>query len=327
MAESGIYPILFTCVGRRVSLIERFRACVQELGQEPCIIGADMTQMSPALQMCDKKFLVSRVDESPYLEELLKIVRDNGVRLLVPTVDLDLRLLAENRDLFAKAGCFVLISKPEVIDICQDKQKTYRFLHENGIDTPMTWSSEEALEDDNGLAFPCFLKPRDGYASRGSGKVNSRLELEAFTHRIPNCIVQEYIRGNEFTCDVYMDMKGKARCVVPRMRIEVRSGEVSKGKVVKDRHIMDTAANVVEKLGAGPGVITLQLIRSFEGRIAVIEVNPRFGGGVPLAIKAGADFPMWILKELRGEEPEIEFGGFKDGLVMLRYDAEVWLET
>ncbi len=119
--------------------------------------------------------------------------------------------------------------------------------------------------------------------------------------------------------------KKKVRCVVPRKRIEVRAGEVSKGQVVKHPLICDEAAGLVEKLGAGPGVITLQLFLTDDNKVKFIEVNPRFGGGVPLSIKAGANFPKWILQELIGRKANIRFDGFKDNLIMLRYDGEVWL--
>ena len=87
------------------------------------------------------------------------------------------------------------------------------------------------------------------------------------------------------------------------------------------------ALALVEKLGAGPGVITLQLFLTDDNRVKFIEINPRFGGGVPLSIKAGADFPKWILQELVGGKANIRFDGFEDGLIMLRYDSEVWLDT
>jgi carbamoyl-phosphate synthase large subunit len=114
--------------------------------------------------------------------------------------------------------------------------------------------------------------------------------------------------------------------VVPRLRIEVRSGEVSKSRVVKDSRIMAQARRVVELLGAGPGVITVQLFRTKDGRLRFNEINPRFGGGAPLSIQAGADFPKWILQELTGKEPQIAPRGFTNGLTMLRYDDEVWVQ-
>ena len=44
----------------------------------------------------------------------------------MPTVDLDLGVLASNKAAFAKLGCTVLVSEPRVVDICQDKRKMRR---------------------------------------------------------------------------------------------------------------------------------------------------------------------------------------------------------
>ena len=162
-------------------------------------------------------------------------------------------------------------------------------------------------------------------ASRDNAVVHDPGELRFYARRIPNALCQEFMEGTEYTCDAYIDFDLKVRCVVPRRRLEVRAGEVSKGQVVKDLEIMDQAKRVVELLGAGPGVITLQLFVARDGRIRFTEINPRFGGGAPLSIQAGADFPRWILQELMGERPQIGFDDFTDGLLMLRYDAEVWL--
>jgi len=317
--------ILFTCIGRRVSLLNSFRRAARQLKINASFLGTDTTELSSALQLSDKGFLVKPISHPDYIKQLLTIVKTNNVRALIPTVDLDLKLLARNKPKFAATGCCVLISTPDVIDICQDKRKTYRFLLKNGFDTPVTMSIRTALSKKK-LNWPCFLKPWDGYASRGNAVVNNRRELLFFAKRIPNAICQEFIKGTEHTCDVYVDLSMKVRCVVPRKRIEIRAGEVSKGQVVKHPRIMSECARLVETLGAGPGVITLQLLLTDDENVKFIEVNPRFGGGAPLSIKAGANFPKWILQELLGKRTNIRFDGFKDNLIMLRYDGEVWLE-
>lgn len=319
------FGVLFTCIGRRVSLLESFRRAANGLRLSVSLLGTDTTQLSPALQLCDKGILVKPIKHAGYIRQLLSIVKRENVRLLVPTVDLDLRLLAKNKARFEAVGCAVLVSDPNVIDICQDKRKTYRFLTRNGFDTPATMSVRTALENKK-LRWPCFLKPWDGYASRGNAVVANRKELLFYSKRVPNVICQEYVRGAEYTCDAYVDAALQVRCVVPRRRIEVRAGEVSKGRVVKDENIMQEASRLVETLGAGPGVITLQLFLTPDGRRRFIEINPRFGGGVPLSVKAGADFPKWILQQLVGKRPRIRLDGFTEGLTMLRYDSEVWLE-
>jgi len=324
LATANHFSVLFTCIGRRVSLLESFRRAAGELKINASFFGTDTTKLSPAFQLCDKNFMVKPTAHPGYTKQILSIVKANKVKLLVPTVDLDLKHLAQNKAKFAAAGCRVLVSEPEVIDICQDKRKTYRFLVKNGFDTALTMSVRSALSKRK-FKWPCFLKPWDGYASRGNAVVNNRRELLFYAKRIPNAICQEFVEGTEHTCDVYVDFDMKVRSVVPRRRIEVRAGEVSKGQVVKNAHIMSKAARLVEKLGAGPGVITLQLFLTDDDKLKFIEINPRFGGGAPLSIKAGADFPKWILKELTGRKANIRFDGFKDNLTMLRYDSEVWL--
>lgn len=289
------------------------------------LLGTDTTELSPALQLCDHRFSVKPTAHPSYIKQLLSIVKANKVKLLIPTVDLDLKRLAENKSKFTAQGCRVLVSEPRVIDICQDKRKTYRFLVKNDFDTPLTTSIRSALSKKK-IEWPCFLKPWDGYAGRGNAIVNNRTELLFYSKRIPNPICQELVEGTEYTCDVYVDFNMNVRCVVPRKRIEVRAGEVSKGQIVKDSRIMSEATLLVKKLKAGPGVITLQLFLTGDGKIKFIEINPRFGGGAPLSIKAGADFPKWILQELTGRKPSIRPDGFKDNLVMLRYDSEVWLD-
>jgi len=317
--------VLFTCIGRRVSLLNSFRQAAKTLGIKACFMGTDVTELAPALQLCDKRFLVRPISSTGYTKDLLRIVKTCKVRLLIPTIDTDLLVLAENKPKFAKIGCHVLVSDPKVVKICQDKRKTAKFLKKNSFGAPWTIAARTALAK-NRLDWPLIAKPSDGAAGKEVTIVKNRQELMFFSKRIPNCIVQEFIKGTEYTCDVFIDFDMNVRCVVPRKRLEVRAGEVSKAQVVKNHQIMNTAAMVAKKLEAGPGVITSQAFLTAQREMVFTDINPRFGGGVPLAIKAGADFPKWILQQLIGRKPTIEFDGFKDRLTMLRYDHEVWLE-
>jgi carbamoyl-phosphate synthase large subunit len=324
MAQHNKISILFTCVGRRVSLVNSFQAAANALDLSLTVIGADVSKLSPALHKCDQKYIVEKVSHPDYISQILRIVEKENISLLIPTVDLDLKILAKYKSKFADIGCTVLVSDPDIIDICQDKCKTYRFLIDNSFETPSTSTAEIALENKD-LKFPCFLKPADGYASRGTAVVENFEELVFFAKRIPNCICQDFTEGDEITCDVYVDFNMNPRCVVPRQRLEVRSGEVSKGRVIKRNDVMEGAAKVIKTLKAGPGVITIQLFITPDNCIVYTEINPRFGGGAPLSIKAGADFPKWILQELTGQKPDAQFDQFTDQLTMLRYDSEVWI--
>ncbi len=324
--KKDTFNILFTSIGRRVSLLESFRKAAGSLKINARFFGTDTTRLSPALQLCDQGFLVKPISDIGYIRQLLSIVESNRVRLLVPTIDTELKILARNEKKFAALGCHALVSSGEVIDICQDKRQTYRFLIKNGFETPITMSAGAALSKSN-LTWPCLLKPWDGSAGKDVVVVKNRQELVFYARKIKNAICQEYIEGQEYTCDVYVDFEKKVCCAVPRKRLEIRAGEVSKSQIVKKPNIMNQAVKLVELLGAGPGVITLQLFLTKKHKLKFTEINPRFGGGAPLSIKAGANFPKWILQELQGKEPKIKYDDIKDGLTMLRYDSEVWVDN
>jgi len=289
------------------------------------LIGSDTAATAPALHCVDEHVLVPPIADDDYIPALLETVHRHDVAALIPTIDTDLPSISRNRDAFENAGCIPLIADPEVIDVCRDKIKTYEFLHENEIDTPATYTPAE-IHATNEHEFPYFIKPRYGSASLRVHKIRDQFDLDYYLRKIKEPIVQEFVDGLEHTLDVYVGLTGEPRCVVPRARWQVRGGEVCKGVVIKDHKVMDAGRRVVEALGPSVrGVVTLQCIVTAEHRIRFIEINPRFGGGAPLGIAAGADYPAWLLQELRGQTPEIEFDGFRHGLCMLRYDWSAFM--
>ncbi len=316
--------ILFTCVGRRVELLQAFRSAGRRLGVNVRLVGLDSDITAPALSCADVPILVPRATDAGYIAALLDAIHAHGGALLVPTTDTDLPVISQHRDQIAATGCLPLIGAADVIRICRDKLATYAHLRRHGIDTPETFAPK--LPDRSQLRFPLFIKPRTGSASQWVHKIEDELDLDYYLRRVADPIIQEFVAGVEHTLDVYVGLDGVVRCVVPRARWQVRGGEVSKGVVVKDPEIMAAGRRLVETLGPSVrGIVTLQCIVTPQRRIRFIEINPRFGGGAPLAIAAGADFPLWLLQEFLGQTPQIAFDGFRHGLCMLRYDWSVFL--
>jgi carbamoyl-phosphate synthase large subunit len=283
-----------------------------------------VSRLAPALHKADKAHVLPRLSANDYSNALQDLVRREKIDLLVPLIDLELLAVAAAVDRLADLGCCALISSERVVRTCRDKMATFEALRAAGIDTPSTWLWDDAVKRKR-HTFPYFLKPRSGSAAMGNFVVRNRDELFLFGRRVHEPIVQEFVEGIEHTLDVYTGFDGKPRCVVPRRRLEVRGGEVSKALVVKDPALMAMGRRVAEMLGECRGVVTMQCIVTPADRIRVIEVNPRFGGGVPLAIKAGADFPKWILSELIGRKPRIDPMGFRDDIAMLRFDDSVFV--
>jgi carbamoyl-phosphate synthase large subunit len=317
--------ILVTCVGRRVELLQAFRAAAARLGVPLRLVGLDYDLTAPGLFCVDTPVIVPRVSDPGYIPAVLDAVERHGATALLPTTDTDLLVLAAQREAVAARGCAPLIGSPAVIRTCRDKTATFEFLRQHGVDTPQSWTPEQLAAGPQ-PAFPVFIKPRTGSASLGTHKINDREELAFYLRHVPDPIVQEFVAGREHTLDVYVGLTGVPRCVVPRARWQVRTGEVSKGVVVKDLEVMQAGRRVVEALGPSVrGLVTLQCIVTAERRIRFIEINPRFGGGAPLGIAAGADYPLWLLQELLGQTPAVAFDGFRHGVCMLRYDWSVFV--
>lgn len=320
------WNVLFTCVGRRVELVQSFRRAADALGIRLVVHGSDVNWLAPAMHLVDRGHLLPPIRSGEYIDALLALVRRCRIRLLIPSIDPDLPPLAEARPRFEEAGCCVMVSDAPVITICADKLKTFEVLTAAAVDTPRTWTLDEALSAE-GLVFPLYLKPRFGSAAKGNYVLRDHPDLETLGRRIPDPIVQEFVDGVEHTIDVYCGFDGVPRCAVPRRRLEVRNGEVSKAVTIRDPAIIAAGLRVARALKGCRGVITVQTILTADGRVRVIEINPRFGGGAPLAIRAGADFPKWMLTTLIGSDPHIAEDCFQPGLAMLRYDQSVFITT
>jgi len=318
------HGLLFTCIGRRVQLLQAFRDAAGSLGIQLEIHGTDASVLSPGIHLVDKPHLVPPIAAENYIDALLDIVVRHGIELLIPLLDFELPLIAAAAERFNDAGCRALISTESVVKTCRDKLATFKTLQSAGIDMPQTWLWSEVAQGEH-HQFPYYLKPRHGSAAKGNYVIHNGEELRALGRRVPDALIQEFVSGAEHTLDVYCGFDGRPRCVVPRKRLEIRTGEVSKSLIVKDADLMAVGRRVAEVLGGCRGVVTVQCMVTPEGRIRVIEINPRFGGGVPLAIHAGADFPRWILMELLGRKPRINPTGFRDDIVMLRFDHAVFV--
>ncbi|MGW6192114.1 ATP-grasp domain-containing protein [Bacillus cereus] len=317
--------ILFTSSGRRVALIKKFKEVFEQVKMNGNIITADLKETAPTIYFSDKHFVVPRVNEKGYIDELLKICRSEGIKLIIPLIDTELILLANNAKVFESIGVKVLVSSMELNKIANNKKYTYNFFVSNNIPTPRVYSDEEIERKE--YQFPLLIKPYDGSSSKGVTKIMNEKELEFFKEYIPNAMIQEYVSGEEYTIDIMVDFYGNIKTIVPRLRIETRAGEVSKGMTKKDNEIIKAVESVIKVLPNPVGCITLQCFKKKDGEITFIEINPRFGGGIPLSIEAGANFPLWTIKMCQGEVFAEKDFSWKENLTMLRYDEAVFMES
>jgi carbamoyl-phosphate synthase large subunit len=319
------FSVLLTSGGRRVALVREFQAALKNLGVAGRVLVADLRRNAAAFHAADAGVLVPRVSSPEYVPHLLELCAREGVRMVVPLIDTELHLLAPHREAFAARGITLVVSSPATTELSLDKRTTRDFFVAHGFDTPRVLDAAAILADP-AARYPYFLKPADGSCSVGATRVDDAESLAFHARHTANAMVQEFVQGAEYTLDVLADFTGKVRCVVPRLRIETRAGEVSKGMTVKDPLLMDAGRRVVEALPGAVGCMTVQLFLTAERAVKFIEINPRFGGGFPLAAAAGAKYPEWLVAWALGRDPAVSMDGWTDGLVMLRYDDAVFVQ-
>lgn len=308
--------ILFTCAGRRTYLLKYFK---EQLGERGLIVATDMQLTAPALTAADIKEKVPAVYADDYIDSTLEICRRHDIKALICLNDLELPILAANRGRFEDCGVKVIVSAPEVIDICFDKYRTARYVESLGLCTPATYANlneVKAALRDGAIYFPIVLKPRWGSGSIGIEFVNSLDELEEvyamLLKKVKRSIlataskgdeyilIQQKIEGQEYGMDVMNDLEGNHRAVSVKKKLAMRAGETDKAQTVDIPDIR----NIGHILGRNLHHIGNLDVDIFEkdGKYYVLELNPRFGGGFPFSYEAGVNFPGAIIEWLNGNE-------------------------
>ena len=306
--------ILFTCAGRRTYLLKYFK---ENLSKGDKIVATDMQLSAPALSVADIVEQVPAVYNPNYIDILLSICQRYEENLLISLNDLELPLLAENRDKFKELGVILLVSSPKVIDICFDKYKTTRFVSSIGLKTPQTYVNfQDAMNAiQNGcMFFPIVLKPRWGSGSIGIEYVEDLEEFkmiyQLLYRKIKRTIlskasigneyilIQEKIKASEYGLDIMNDLNGKHIAVSVKRKLAMRAGETDKAITV-DNEELRSIGHIIGSQLSHIGNLDCDILEQ-NGEYYVLDLNPRFGGGFPFSYEAGVNMPKAIIEWVKG---------------------------
>ena len=316
------HNILITSAGKRVALTRYFKETLSKFYPEAKVFTTDMNpEMAPAGYVSDGCFKVPRVTSPDYPDILLNICKKNDVGMVIATIDTELLLLADLKESFRRLGIMVIVSDRNFVEVCRDKRNTGSFFERHGIRVPREIDKYHPT-------FPLFAKPYDGSLSTNLHYIKTVDELTQEILDDPKLLFMEYIDKKvyqEFTVDMYYGKDNRVKCIVPRERIEIRAGEINKGRTVKN----EILTFLKEKLGYVKGCIGCICVQLFfhpetEDMVG-IEINPRFGGGYPLSFMAGGNYPELLIREYFRGEDICYFDNWKDGMLMLRYDDAIYV--
>lgn len=314
--------VLMTAGSRRVPLLEGFRRALRDLRLAGAVHVSDVNPLSPTMLVADRSHMVPLSADPGYIDCILELCETERIGLVIPTIDDELPVFSEARKLFEDMGVRVAVSDSFVTTLCNDKFATSAYLRDRGVAAAEAWLPDTLPNDPQ---FPVFVKPRFGRGSVGAFCANDRRELDFFLSYVPGAVIQDYLNGPEYTIDLFCDFQGRALSAVPRERAVIRAGVIDRGRTVADPALIDlalTCAAVLKFVGA----CNIQC-RVVNGRPVIFEINPRFSGGIPLTIAAGADFPRMLVELTLGRSVEPAIGAFTSDLWMTNYESSFFVDA
>lgn len=310
--------ILLSSVGRRGYLVKYFQEAVGPDGQ---VWGGDSCPYSPAFTYCDKSIVLPNVDGSGYVEKLLGICNDNEIDMIIPLIDPELEILAGRYGDFEKAGVMVVVSPIQTIELTYDKYKLFEMCRQHGIAAAESFLSvDQALKALNSgrVRWPLVVKPRKGSASASISYCSNEKQLKGAFEEGEGFMIQEKLNGQEYGYDIF----GNEDCLPVRVfckkKLVMRAGETDKAVSCCSRELIDFGYKFAATMKIF-GPIDADVIVDKDGP-KLLEINPRFGGGYPLAHLCGMNFTQLLVDIRYGKKITADDSEYPEGVYMLKQD-------
>lgn len=299
--------ILFLGGAKRVAMARLFMKAAAERSRGCRIFSYELRADEPIASV-GTVIIGRRWNDPEVVEDIRRVCRENGIGIVVPFVDGAVEVAARVRDtdIFVPTGC------PGDAEAMFDKVRAAEIFELMQIPAPATYKGGAVVR-------PLIAKPRHGSASKGIIKVDSEADLPA--NREDYLIQDRFDYREEISIDCYVREDFVPTAIVPRKRLEVAGGEVVRSVTIDCPEAVELARLTIAKLKL-LGAVTIQLIRDVDtGKLHVMEINPRLGGGAVCAVHAGADIPGMILDEAAGILPAPS--SYRPGTEIARYMQEV----
>ncbi len=307
------------------SAISFIKAIKYQTELDISIIAVDMDILAPGLHLADKFFLVPKANSPYYIDELLRVCKQENVSVLIPIYSKEIAIVAAHKERFKEAGVCTLLPNHTSIEMANDKHAMSIIAVELGIVSPKT---SFLIPEINlaGLNYPVFVKPNSSSSSAGTEKVNESKRLEEIMKQDGELIIQDYIEGQEVTVDVLCNYDCEPIIIAPRLRLATKSGQSVKGITIEKERFVGPVTLLCKRLHI-VGSCNIQFFITKENELVFIELNPRYAaGGLMLTVKAGANIPLQVIKVMLNLPVYKHDCNTKVGISMTRYWEEIILD-
>jgi len=298
-------------------------------GYRVLVSGKKLRNISSYSRYCSARFVVNDPlhDADAYINEIVRILKQENVDLLIPMTDHSVFLLNRAREILPK---HTILACPieEKVNYISDKSNLFHAAKRLHIPTPKTIhlnGPEDLKSYKNHITeFPVVIKPAHSKILDGnrfiSGSVMYASSLDELTNlydtrpslRYPS-MIQEKINGPGTGLFTLFD-KTRHLALFSHRRIREKppSGGVSviSESVPLDKSMVENSKRLLSEIG-WTGVAMIEFKRdNRDGLAKLMEINGRFWGSLNLAITSGIDFPYLFLDYLNGRiftKPNIDY--------------------
>ncbi|MFX0210771.1 MAG: ATP-grasp domain-containing protein [Candidatus Hodarchaeota archaeon] len=308
--------------------------------REITFVGIDMNPYATGFNMVDHPYIVPPANDKDYIPSLLAVIEKEQPDVLFPQSSSEVGPISRNKQKIESLDVAVMVSKPEPIEMCNNKYNMFEFLKSNGLETPEYYfpkNLDEFQECAKLLGFPnrkvCF-KPHVSKGSRGFRIIDPRIDkvdllmnqlpfnrfiqmnefVEMFQNiDLPQFLLMEYLEGPECTVDTLVS-NGETLLATVKTREKARSGLAMIFKTLNRPDLESYSERAMKELGLDY-CINVQ----FKGE-HLIEINPRVS---TFTYQDDLVLPYLSLKWLLGEITKEELAAYKSriqyGRITIRY--------
>jgi carbamoyl-phosphate synthase large subunit len=300
------------------------------LGDSVEIIGLAYDVFDSSLyagRMLDDAFMIPYPSAGPaaFAARLHEIQRTRGLDVLLPCLDVELPVVQRLAPELAACGIRTVLPSVDAL-ARRTKDRLAELARDVGVDTPETLvvTGRAALADAaRTLSFPLVVKGPYHEAEIVTGLPEALAAFDRLSARwgLP-ILAQRFIAGEEFDVVALGDGRELCGAVAMRKTVVTRLGKAWGAVTIHDDELLEVSRRIVTNLGWRGGCEVELLRGSADGRLYLIEVNPRFPAWVYLASHAGANLPLGALC-LALEWPLPPLDRYRSGVFYVRHAAEM----
>jgi len=237
----------------------------------------------------DTFFKVPQISDNNYYSYMLELMYYNKIDIIIPLIDMDLHYFYKDNPDLEKMNIISTGPSKYSLNKLSNKKHVYEYCRRIGIPVPQEYKIEEIHPEKE-----YFIKPIDGFGSKGAKKIMGKNILEDITLQKDH-IIQEVCDKPEVTVEIFYKNKNNYSHII-RERLETKEGVCTKAKFIQDENL-ENILNIIYENFDLPQTSCIQFMKK-KNKWVLTDFNLRLGAGTALSTAIGWDLTYAFLIDL-----------------------------